>query len=167
MLALLVPGVRMGGGGLVRPAPVEAWWEEPSWLLEWDDDEERAMTWEEPSWDLEWEEDMATRQAIEIHKGSAASLVFSPRGGAEDVSAWSLRLDVSRPLRLGGDGTPVLTLATGGSGIVGSALGVITCTVSRAQCLLLSGVYDYTLSRSSDGVVLAEGRLTVLPVARE
>ncbi len=166
MLCLLVPGVRMGGGGIVIPQRAEATWEEPSWPLEWEEDEGQAMTWEEPSWELEWGEEMATRQAIETHKGSATALVFSPRGGAEDVSAWQLRLDVSRPLHLGGDGDPVLTLATG-SGVVGNALGVITCTISRSQCLLLSGAYDYTLSRSSDGVVLAEGRLTVLPVARE
>lgn len=185
MLALLVPGVGMGGGGSPSPpAEVElewqatAWgqgwaadgwaerWDEGAWAMEW---QQTAwpQSWGATAWAARWSAEMSVIADINIHKGEAADLVFSPRDGAQDVSAWTLRLDVSRPVDLGGTGIPVLTLATGGSGVVGSILGVITASITRAQALLLSGRYLYTLTRSDVGKVLAEGRLTILPVARE
>lgn len=167
MLALLVPGVGMGGGGTPE-ATAEAWWETPAWNLEWEA-AVPTLVWETPAWSLEWEADMGAIQDVAIHKGERASLVFSPRAGAVDASGYSLRLDISRPVSLGGSGEPVLTLQTGGSGITATVPGVITCVVTRAQSLLLSGRYDFTLSRTDSGSegVLAEGRLTVKPSARE
>lgn len=167
MLALLCPGVGMGGGGSPA-AEVALEWGADSWALEWQQGA-WAMLWGADGWAGYWGLDVAVITDITVHKGAAASLVFSPRDGAQDVSAWPLRLDVSRPVdQVGGAGTPVLTLATSGSGITGSALGVITAAITRAQSLALgSGRFLYTLTRSDTGAVLAEGRLTVKAVARE
>lgn len=100
---------------------------------------------------------MATHPALAIYRGEAVTL---PWGVNEDITAWTIRLDVNPATS---DATPLLSVS---ATITDAAQGYCEVALTAAQTgTLAPGVYYYELARTNIGAeaVLAQGRLTVKP----
>jgi hypothetical protein len=103
-------------------------------------------------------------------RGESLSLNFSP-ATPTSITGWAIGFYVSRVGAAAGLGVPLLSLATGGSGvaITNGAAGLFTATITSAQSLTLgAGRYWYDVWRTDAGseMVIASGELKIFIPAR-